>query len=197
MRLTKYHFLPALKFSARRQPYDGVVIHYTGGGSGRRTAQWIATDNNCRVSWHFIICRDGHTIQQVPLDHAAWHAGLSEWPHSSGETYSNANDYAIGIELANRGPLIADSRMGLSYESHGELVRVRNGNARNIDGQFWEEYTDEQLAALDTLLIDLAEAGVPTRLFGHNEIAVPRGRKTDPGPLFPWDRYRYEEELVA
>lgn len=47
-----------------------------------------------RVSAHFFIRRDGRTIQFVPCDKRAWHAGASCW-----RGRERCNDFSIGIEL--------------------------------------------------------------------------------------------------
>ena len=47
-----------------------------------------------RVSSHLFIRRDGETIQFVPFDRRAWHAGESNY-----EGRANCNDFSIGIEL--------------------------------------------------------------------------------------------------
>ena len=47
-----------------------------------------------RVSSHFLIRRDGETIQFVPCEKRAWHAGESCW-----QGRRRCNDYSIGIEL--------------------------------------------------------------------------------------------------
>jgi AmpD protein len=47
-----------------------------------------------RVSAHFLIRRDGDTIQFVSALHRAWHAGTSTW---NGQ--SRCNDFSVGIEL--------------------------------------------------------------------------------------------------
>lgn len=47
-----------------------------------------------RVSAHFLIRRDGESIQFVSCEDRAWHAGQSAW---QGRT--RCNDFSIGIEL--------------------------------------------------------------------------------------------------
>ena len=47
-----------------------------------------------RVSSHFYIRRDGHIVQFVPVQHRAWHAGVSSF---QGRT--RCNDFSIGIEM--------------------------------------------------------------------------------------------------
>lgn len=47
-----------------------------------------------RVSAHFLIRRDGSTVQFVPCRLRAWHAGASRW-----RGLERCNDFSIGIEL--------------------------------------------------------------------------------------------------
>lgn len=47
-----------------------------------------------KVSCHLLIRRDGRTIQYVPLNRRAWHAGISSFGGRE-----NCNDFSIGIEL--------------------------------------------------------------------------------------------------
>lgn len=47
-----------------------------------------------RVSAHYFIRRDGQTIEFVPPERRAWHAGPSSW-----EGRTRCNDFSIGIEL--------------------------------------------------------------------------------------------------
>jgi len=47
-----------------------------------------------RVSSHYLIRRDGETVQFVPIARRAWHAGASSW-----RGRSRCNDFAVGIEL--------------------------------------------------------------------------------------------------
>jgi AmpD protein len=47
-----------------------------------------------QVSAHFLVRRDGETVQFVSCDERAWHAGRSQW-----RGRDNCNDFSIGIEL--------------------------------------------------------------------------------------------------
>ncbi len=47
-----------------------------------------------RVSAHFLVRRDGESIQFVACSRRAWHAGASRW-----RGRENCNDFSIGIEL--------------------------------------------------------------------------------------------------
>jgi len=55
---------------------------------------YFETIRGLQVSAHFLVRRDGRTLQFVSTDRRAWHAGASTW-----RGRPNCNDYAIGIEL--------------------------------------------------------------------------------------------------
>lgn len=55
---------------------------------------YFASIARLRVSAHFLIRRDGQTIQFVNCRQRAWHAGVSQW-----RGRPRCNDYSIGIEL--------------------------------------------------------------------------------------------------
>jgi N-acetylmuramoyl-L-alanine amidase len=87
----------------------------------------------------------------------AWHAGVSHW----GER-SNLNDASIGVEIVN-----------LASFNLGKFTLP--------------PYHPAQIAAIVELALDILERypGInPTRVLGHCDIAI--GRKSDPGPQFPW-----------
>lgn len=50
--------------------------------------------HHLRVSAHFLVRRDGATLQFVPCAMRAWHAGTSNWCGAE-----CCNDFSIGIEL--------------------------------------------------------------------------------------------------
>jgi N-acetyl-anhydromuramoyl-L-alanine amidase len=55
---------------------------------------YFETLRGLQVSAHFLVRRDGRTLQFVSTDRRAWHAGVSAWQGRPG-----CNDYSIGIEL--------------------------------------------------------------------------------------------------
>lgn len=172
-----------------------LVVHYTGALSGSGSLRWLRSAES-GVSAHFFIDRGGQVAQLVPIDKAAWHAGASEW-----RGVRHCNNYSIGVELANCGLLIEPEREGEPYlvESARSGQRyygpppveatlaLRDGSS--VSG-WWEPYAEEQLAALGRLLEDLRSAGYVLELVGHSDVAIPCGRKIDPGPVFPWARFR-------
>jgi N-acetyl-anhydromuramyl-L-alanine amidase AmpD len=68
---------------------------------------------------------------------------------------------------------------------------LRWDTGHEVEG-WWEPYDDRQIGALVELLELLRNQGYSQAvadLVGHEEIAMPIGRKLDPGPLFRWDLF--------
>lgn len=159
-RLVGVRYVPAQCVTKRRNKCQALCIHYTAGhtteGAVRTlTKPPVRKDGKLAgASAHLVIGRDAEIVQLVPFDLVAWHAGKSRW---GGRT--RVNDWSIGIELVNRGPL--------------------------PDGT-WQEYPEEQIDALVRVATALRAAYPLTHVFGHEHCAP--GRKRDPGPAFPWAR---------
>jgi len=87
-------FIPSPNFSSRRNHnIDMIVIHYTGANRIASTLDWFQRKES-QVSSHYIIGRDGRTVQMVQDEQKAWHAGYSYWDGGY-----NLNKNSIGIEL--------------------------------------------------------------------------------------------------
>lgn len=176
---------------------SGVVWHYTAAGSGKATARYFSkrvvewTDKETGekktakvgASAHDIICRDGLVISCVPYQDRAWHAGpASRWKGRELARGENVNNWTIGIELANWGPL--ERRGGKFYNYLGgeisdDIVMM------SADGTFWEKYPEAQLSAAVAVLNKIRStypAIKPEDNCGHSDI---QDNKRDPGPAFP------------
>jgi len=165
-----------------------VVMHFTGGGSARSSAEWFRSPKNPGSSAHVVIDRDGSIIQCVPFDHVAWHAGKSQWRGLVG-----LNQYAIGIEMANWGNLtsagggwaaINGARIAQPF-----MAAHRNGNPDGAHGLIgWEPYSAEQFQSAIGVVQALVAALGLNEIVGHDDIAPTR--KWDPGPAFDMARFR-------
>jgi N-acetylmuramoyl-L-alanine amidase len=142
-----------------------LIFHYTAGNFSSS----VNTLTGPNVSAHYLVpditdpsyLKAGYTRQEVfnLVDETkrAWHAGVSAWGDRS-----NLNDTSIGVEIVN-----------LATFSQG----VFN----------FPPYQPEQIAAIEELALNILERYPdisPTQVLGHSDIAV--GRKSDPGPKFPW-----------
>jgi len=172
-----------------KQVPDSIVIHYTAGRDAMTSAKYLA-DPTVQASAHLVIARDGSVYQLAPFNKVTWHAGLSSFGGRKG-----FNQFSIGIELDNAGPL---TKEGNKYVSWFKGVipeeQVFTGTHRNeTSPRYWHEYTQEQIDACEEICLALIAAYKIRDILGHEEISP--GRKTDPGPAFPLDRFR--QRLLA
>jgi len=160
-----------------------VVAHYSSGRDGELKRMF--KDPAAPGGAHLEINRDGSITQLVPFDIIANHAGASAWQDLKG-----LNGTTLGIMFANYGRL--DGQPGAWRNLRGETVP--DGQVlvvREADGRAtgWERYTPAQLQAAEKVLRALKAAYPSLRaVLAHSAIAVPRGRKLDPGPALPIDR---------
>jgi N-acetylmuramoyl-L-alanine amidase len=75
-----------------------LVLHYTGMKDGPSALRQLCSPVPPRVSSHYFVFEDGRTLQLVPEDRRAWHAGVGCW---QGER--DMNSASIGIEIVNPG----------------------------------------------------------------------------------------------
>lgn len=180
------HFTAGRKRGGQVATIDTVVIHWTAGsGEGDDLARYLRTSR--RASYHFGISRDGTVWQYVDTADTAWHAGPNTYRGQK------INPRSIGIALCNRGPVLPSwSTANPDRVHHGPHPR-----AGFPSWQAFETYTDQQRAALVTLLTDL-KAAHPTLDYaiGHEDCEQHKG---DPGPALtllgiPWTALGYQRE---
>lgn len=185
---------------------DAIVLHYTAGGDYIKSSWEWFNDPAAQGSAHFIVGREGQIVQCVPITKKAWHAGRSHMMRNA-ELVADVNKFSIGIEIANFGLLIKDGdefyvergRRLKRYkrEKYGEPIygKLIFDDGKTVEG-YWEPYGDAQRKAVVKLCALLVKEFniVPERIVGHEDIAMPLGRKTDPGPAWPW--VLFGEELA-
>lgn len=140
------------------------------------------------VSSHYAIDDDGTVYALVPESKRAWHAGRSSF-----EGRPDVNSRSVGIELRNGGCLTPAGDGTRFRTVLGRLFSPPN-DVRRSRSRWWESYAEPQMSALTELCRDIAARHniPPERFVGHSDVALPAGRKIDPGPLFDWDRLRRE-----
>lgn len=120
---------------------------------------WLCSAES-KVSAHYVISKTGAIFCLVPLRYAAWHAGKSAWRALDSE---GVKLQSIGIELENL------------------------TGAKDFEGQ--DLYPDAQVQALTDLAKHLRRQFPALEFVRHLDIALPRGRKSDPAG-FPWDAWK-------
>jgi len=164
-----------------------LIMHYTVFNTMAQTVAAL-TDPKNQVSAHIVIDRNGEIIQLVPFNRVAWHAGKSRW-----QSLEGMNQYAIGIELVNVGYVTrTDDEKWRSWFGdeidEKRLVKLKHKNSDIF--QYWEIYSDKQLATALRVARLLVQTYDLKDILGHDDIAP--DRKTDPGPAFPIANFRDE-----
>ena len=173
-----------------------IVMHYTAGGSGIGSRDYMmkspgekgaAAGTNRYASAHLVVDRDGSLWQIVPFNRKARHAGTSQW-----KGLSLLNRYSIGIEIANYGWL---DRQGDGSYRRSDTPRFDAGDVTigpmpsGTDVKGWENYPSVQLHTVEQVTeVLLGKYPSIVEVVGHQEISP--GRKFDPGPAFPMERFR-------
>ncbi|MFW6253802.1 MAG: N-acetylmuramoyl-L-alanine amidase [Chitinivibrionales bacterium] len=126
----------------------------------------------CRFggSSHYLIDRQGEIYELVPEREKAWHCGPSIMP--APDSRRGVNDFSIGIELM---------------------------------GTMQLPYTDRQYHSLAALCRHIETRRGAMRYVGHETVAGQRAvslgfrkiAKTDPGPLFDWNRFERMRKCLS
>lgn len=107
----------------------------------------------------------------------------------------NAYHYFIersGVIVKMIDPRWEGRHAGLSYY-HGKIRLNRYSIGICLQGNGVVAFSDEEYLSLAWLLKRLQDRYPDidtTKIVGHSDIAFPRGRKADPGPIFDWFRLR-------
>lgn len=165
---------------------DYLVMHYTAAGGLKSAVDWLCNPL-ARASAHLVIGRDGTVVQLVPFDSKAWHAGRSQWLGRAG-----LNGFSLGIELDNFGVL--KGQPGAWRTDWGrpvpdeETLQATHRQGGSLRG--WHAYTPAQLDRARDIATLLVRTYGLRDVLGHEDIAP--GRKSDPGPAFPMEKFRTE-----
>ena len=191
MKITEDHWIENVK----RDVLEGgvamnnrrfLVIHHTCGATGKSSIESMRAQG---LSAHVVIDRDGTITQCRPFNKVCAHAGKSVWtdPHT-GRVFSGLNSCAIGIELANAGPDSPEQDAFDWAKKQTGFFSLRAKHKHEDVVREWEGYPEAQLNACFELAKVLLKRYNLDDVVGHQEIS--RGRKTDPGPLFPMGKLR-------
>ncbi len=133
-------------------------------------------------------------VQALPFTARGSHAGVSSF-----KGVASCNDFAIGVEIANPGPLVRNSRGELTT-TYGQLwpesdaIEVRHRNP-NCAFTHWARYSDQELDTLIAVCLLLRETYPSiTHIAGHEDVAP--GRKIDPGPAMDLNYIRRETRFL-
>jgi N-acetylmuramoyl-L-alanine amidase len=153
-------FVPSPNHGPRRKKVSAVVVHYTGSLGMDGVLDWFQRRDSGQ-SAHYVVGRDGRTVQMVEETEAAWHAGRSAmYPREKPPREANVNDFSIGIELVG-----------------------------TADSGFTDRQLAALYALLERLVATYGI--VPERVVGHLHVAPGRKQDPDGyDRQFPWAKAR-------
>ncbi|WP_213992844.1 N-acetylmuramoyl-L-alanine amidase [Sodalis sp. dw_96] len=137
-----------------------LVMHYTAADDNESLR--LLTQG--QVSAHYLVHTSPEIIRGKPVasqlvaeEKRAWHGGESHW-----QGRDNLNDTSLGIEIVNP------------------------GFSQGVKGKHWYPFKEDQIELVARLARDIIHRyGIsPANVLAHSDIAPLR--KSDPGPLFPW-----------
>lgn len=158
----------------------GVTVHH----AAHRSLKVVQEEGiKSKIGYHLIIDREGKIHQTTYLDRTVWHAGKALWNGRS------PNREHVAVCLLSWGRLKPLEEGFVSWAG-AEVPRVEARRRPGRDGKFdwWDACTQPQEAALIKTLSWLIAAGgiAPSDVAGHDEAALPLGRKDDPGGSLSW-----------
>jgi N-acetyl-anhydromuramyl-L-alanine amidase AmpD len=168
---------------------EGAIVHFTAGRfeKGLQSAIDTIEYGASQGFAYWAIAIDGTVVRGHDVKKWGYHAGVSE-RSPLGKSVSKR---LIGIEICCAGKVTKNPDGSFSTWYGTKLTGA--AKARYIATKRYPEeetgyyhcYTTEQEAALVNLLMQFREdsGGVFSldNVFGHDEVAMPRGRKNDPG----------------
>lgn len=155
----KANHYPTKSNSGLAEPIVGLVMHTTE-GYGRSYLNGLfqgdyKREDGVGVSVHWGIYRDGSIVEYAP-----WRPGEAYWCWHAGKSYMDGYGYSL-------------SRKTLGYE------------IEHVSGDAYSPAVVEAVLYLNAMVQEeYRKAGIELKLWTHEEIAWPRGRKPD--PTKPW-----------
>ena len=159
--------LQNVKSSFQPRP-TGITIHYTAARSWEGVVQALKARD---LNYHLLIDREGNVIQTAVLNKRVNHAGKASWLGKS------PNLSHIAIALLNWGRLDEEKKTWAGKKLPQNEVAMRKN-------YYWDRCTNLQEEGLITVLRWFMAVGIdPDHICGHDECALPAGRKIDPGGI--------------
>lgn len=168
----------------------GVVVHYLADRNVKRAIESLKAQG---LGYHLILERDGTVIQTTYLSHAVSHAGQASWNKLS------PNRHFLAVAVASWGVL--EPKDGKLVAWNGSQVGAheaekRKGNISEAE-HWWDVATRHQEKELRKFLAWCVEKGIePKNICGHDECALPKGRKPDPGGVLSVSMSDLRKELA-
>lgn len=164
----------------------GVTVHYLADRDVERARRALREK---KLGYHLVIDRDGSVTQLAYLSHSVSHAGKASWRELS------PNRWHAAVALAGWGKLDDKGRAW-----NGAVIpTAERRKGPDVLGKacLWDAATEPQASALISVLTWFVAMGIdPRNVCGHDEAALPIGRKVDPGGSLPWTMDELRRAIV-
>lgn len=155
---------------------EGITIHYSAGVRLEGTINALEARS---LGYHLIIERDGSVVQLTTLSKAVAHAGKAVWNGQS------PNQQHLAVCLMSWGWLTSKDE---SYQSWTKAFINPDDVSRSPDiignQTYWHLATIAQMQSLEAICLWGMSQGIEVEnICGHDEAALPKGRKVDPGGI--------------
>jgi N-acetyl-anhydromuramyl-L-alanine amidase AmpD len=108
----------------------------------------------------------------------------------------SVSTFSVGIEINNPGPLVVSESgslktvYGKTWPQSDSIEATHPGGLAPKNWKHWAKYSDSTLDTVKSICEALMKRYGIKIIVGHDEIAP--GRKFDPGPAFPMQKFRSE-----
>lgn len=151
---------------------QGITVHYTADRQVQRVCDALTAR---ALGYHLIIDNFGAVYQFVPFDRRVSHAGKALWNDLS------PNRAHLAVAVTSWGYLTDDLKAWNGEAVVSSDAAHRPGNL-STHMRWWDKATPAQERALLAFMHWAMDHGIaPQDICGHDECALPRGRKEDPG----------------
>jgi len=153
----------------------GITIHYSAERGLVKTVKAMARS---KLGYHILIARDGTAHQTAYMDRTVNHAGPAMWNHFS----PNKNHLAVSVlswgELTKNEKIFTNWAGGMVLASEAAYRPANSGTMA-----WWDSATvAQEIELMRFLRWAMKTFGIhPKNICGHDETALPKGRKIDPG----------------
>jgi N-acetyl-anhydromuramyl-L-alanine amidase AmpD len=169
----------------------GITIHYA---ADRDVNRMAASLKEQKLKYHLVIDRKAAVIQTAYLTHAVNHAGNAMWNGQS------PNRQHLAVCIMSWGYLEKFENSFIAW--NGQKIPSEDVKYRpdNHDGKLyhWDAATPAQEKRLIEICKYFIALGIKVEnICGHDEAALPSGRKSDPGGVLSVSMNDFRKNLVG
>lgn len=159
----------------------GVTLHYTADDSLARS---ISALRHAGLGYHLLVDKYGIIHQGAPFTDRVYHAGKAMW------LGNRPNATHLAVSLVSWGKLTGGKSWRGDEVPEHEIVERQGGQ--------WHAASRAQEESIEIILEWMVDQGIdPRHICGHDECAIPPGRKIDPGGVLSVSTHEIREGFIS